>query len=208
MSTSAPVYFGPFVVTSQVFYRSKHSFALINHKPLLPGHVLVCPNRVVPRLKDLDASEVIDLFLSVQKVGKIIEKVFQGESLNIAIQDGKFAGQSVPHVHTHIIPRRHKDLKHSDDIYALIESDAGDLGKIFREQGQSIPSVVSTQLNKELVVEHNSGSMLVTVDDPQDSTEDRPKFPMPLPDELRQPRTVKEMEKEAKLLAKFMEETD
>ena len=47
----------------QVFYKTAHSFALVNLKPLLPGHVLVCPNRVVPRLKDLSAEEVSTIIL-------------------------------------------------------------------------------------------------------------------------------------------------
>ncbi|KAF8416175.1 HIT-like domain-containing protein [Tirmania nivea] len=174
--TNSPIYFGRFVVTPQVFYKTLHSFAIVNLKPLLPGHVLVCSNRVVPRIKDLSEVEVTDLFLTTQKVCKVVEAVYDAQSFNIAIQDGAAAGQSVPHVHTHIIPRRFKDLPNSDDIYALIESEAGDLGKLLPES--QVPDG------------------------------ERAKFPTPLPDELRKPRTVDDMEKEAKMLAKFMTEYD
>lgn len=89
-----PVHFGKFLVTSQVFYRTPHSFGLVNLKPLLPGHVLVCPLRPVPRIKDLTPEEVTDLFLTLQKVARVIERTFKGDALNIAIQDGEAAGQS------------------------------------------------------------------------------------------------------------------
>jgi len=115
----------------QVFHLTPLSFAIVNLKPLLPGHVLVCPRRVVPRLSDLSYDEVVDLFLTVQKVGRMVERVFKASSLNIAMQDGVDAGQSVSHVHTHIIPRKAADLDHrggGDAIYGMLEGDEGDVG--------------------------------------------------------------------------------
>ncbi|KAG0633668.1 HIT-like domain-containing protein [Tuber brumale] len=171
-----PVYFGSFLVTSQVFYSTAHSFALVNLKPLLPGHVLVCSNRVVPRLKDLSADEVTDLFLTVQKVSKVIEKIYKADSLNIAMQDGVAAGQSVPHVHTHIIPRHFQDLPQEDQIYAMLESEDGDLGRNYLE---AQPSAIM-----------NNGA--------------RPKFPTVHPDAERKPRSEETMAEEAKWLAGCM----
>ena len=42
--------------------------------------------RVVPRLADLSPDEITDLFLSVQKVGKVIEKEYGGQGLTISCQ--------------------------------------------------------------------------------------------------------------------------
>lgn len=106
----------------------------MNLKPLLPGHVLVCPVRRVARFNDLTTTEVTDLFVTVQRVSRMVERVFKASALNIAIQDGVDAGQSVPHVHAHIIPRKINDLEKTDDVYRLLESDQGDLGKGFAER--------------------------------------------------------------------------
>ncbi|KAK2759544.1 hypothetical protein FQN54_003023 [Arachnomyces sp. PD_36] len=117
---------------SQIFHVTSMSFALVNIKPLLPGHVLVSPLRNVPRISDLTTAEVTDLFLTVNRVGKMVERVFNASSLNIAIQDGIDAGQSVPHVHTHIIPRKRADLDHrggSDAIYGMLDGEEGDIAK-------------------------------------------------------------------------------
>lgn len=45
------------------------------------------------------------MFQSAQTIGKKIEKFHDAESLTITIQDGPEAGQSVPHVHVHVMPR-------------------------------------------------------------------------------------------------------
>jgi bis(5'-adenosyl)-triphosphatase len=84
--------------------------------------VLVLPRRVVPRLADLNPDEVTDLFLSVQHVGKVLEKAYNAQSLTISIQDGIHAGQSVPHVHVHLIPRKSTDYGgDNDQIYPALE---------------------------------------------------------------------------------------
>ncbi|KAK9451155.1 HIT-like domain-containing protein [Limtongia smithiae] len=127
------IHFGPFVVTKQVFYKSTHSFALVNLKPLLPGHVMVCPFRVVPRIADLTVEEVADLFVTVQRVSSVIADVYKGQSLNIAVQDGPLAGQSVPHVHCHVIPRKLNDLPNVDDVYTLMNSREADIELSFQQ---------------------------------------------------------------------------
>jgi bis(5'-adenosyl)-triphosphatase len=116
--------------------------AFVNLKPLLPGHVLVSPRRVVPRLSDLSQDEISDLFLTVQRVGGMVERVFEASALNIALQDGIDAGQSVPHVHTHIIPRKNQDLESkggNDAIYGMLEGEEGDVGKHLKERDGERP---------------------------------------------------------------------
>ena len=98
------------------------------------------PRRIVPRFNDLSAEEVKDLFLTVQRVSSMVERVFAASSLNIAIQDGADAGQSVPHVHAHIIPRKKDDLEEkggTDAIYGMMESEDADLSKQLQERVRS-----------------------------------------------------------------------
>ncbi|EAW14032.1 HIT family protein [Aspergillus clavatus NRRL 1] len=202
MSTAlkgAQIYFGPFLVTSQVltsfytpsplpklphlprtdrfpppqvFHLTPLSFALVNLKPILPGHVLVSPRRRVPRVSDLTAAETSDLFATVQRVGRVVERVYGGSSLNIAIQDGPEAGQSVAHVHAHIIPRKRADLDHrggTDAVYGMLDGEEGDLRRAFAE-------------------EKERGTKFPAVDN-----------------EARAPRSMEEMEAEAEMLAREME---
>lgn len=125
-----PIYFYKFPVTTQVFHISKYSFALVNLKPIVPGHVLVVPLRKVPRLSDLPDIESIDFFQTVQRVQKFISKIYCADAINFGIQDGVASGQSVPHVHCHIIPRYFKD-GWGDGIYTALETNEGMMKKDF-----------------------------------------------------------------------------
>ncbi|XP_067361435.1 bis(5'-adenosyl)-triphosphatase isoform X2 [Channa argus] len=83
------------IKASAVFLQTELSFALVNRKPVVPGHVLVCPLRSVERFRDLQPDELADLFSTTQKVANLVEKHFNATSLTIAIQDGPEAGQTV-----------------------------------------------------------------------------------------------------------------
>ena len=75
----------------------------------------------------------------------MIERVYGASSLNIAIQDGADAGQSVPHVHAHVIPRKRGDLDHRggmDAVYEMLDGEEGDLRDAFgREERRRFPKV-------------------------------------------------------------------
>ncbi|XP_065264346.1 bis(5'-adenosyl)-triphosphatase [Emys orbicularis] len=83
--------------------------------------VLVCPLRPVERFRDLRPEEVADLFQTTQMVGNVVEKHFCGTSLTISIQDGPEAGQTVKHVHVHVLPRKVGDFSRNDSVYDELE---------------------------------------------------------------------------------------
>lgn len=47
------IYGSTIIPFSQIFLSRKNIFAIVNHKPLFPGHVLICSRRIVPKLSDL-----------------------------------------------------------------------------------------------------------------------------------------------------------
>lgn len=83
--------------------------------------MLVCPRREVKRFAELTTDETSDLWLTAQKVGKQLESYHKASSLTFAIQDGPQAGQTVPHVHIHIIPRKSGDFEKNDEIYDALD---------------------------------------------------------------------------------------
>lgn len=171
---AAPVLFSTIEVTRQVFYREALSYAIVNLKPIVPGHVLVVPTRVVPRLADLSGPELSSLITSVQRVGNVIEKAYGGDALTVACQDGKAAGQSIPHVHFHILPRKFKGdffSQRMDDIYPALEKSEASLPRNFLESRGTL--------------DHQTEPLRVDAD------------------ESRPPRTLEEMEKEATWLKTF-----
>ncbi|KAG5973916.1 hypothetical protein E4U55_000184 [Claviceps digitariae] len=119
----------------QVFLTTPHSFALVNLKPLLPGHILVCPLQPHPRLTDLSPAETADLFSAVQRTQRMLARRYfpdpadvRSGSFTVAVQDGPAAGQTVPHVHVHVIPRLAGDV--GDNPEALYGKMAGEEGNV------------------------------------------------------------------------------
>ncbi|XP_039132664.1 bifunctional bis(5'-adenosyl)-triphosphatase/adenylylsulfatase FHIT [Dioscorea cayenensis subsp. rotundata] len=122
--------FGPYKISgSEVFFRTELSFAFVNLRPVVPGHVLVCPRREVKRFVDLTADETIDLWLTAKKIGDQLESYHRASSLTFTIQDGPQAGQTVPHVHIHILPRKTGDFENNDEIYDAIDKEEKELKK-------------------------------------------------------------------------------
>merc|ERR1712066_685643 len=105
------------IKSNQIFYETEKSFALCNITPVLPGHVLVSPKKIVQRVHELEKEELADLICSVQLVGKVLQDYYDAEALTINCQDGVAAGQTVPHVHFHILPRKFGDFENKGDVY-------------------------------------------------------------------------------------------
>jgi diadenosine tetraphosphate (Ap4A) HIT family hydrolase len=103
--------FGPYTVpAAQVFYSSSKSFAFVNAKPACAGHVIVASRRRVASCSDLGADELGDLWMSAQAVSDIVRRAHKADATTFVLQDGAAAGQSVAHVHIHVVPRIAGDL--------------------------------------------------------------------------------------------------
>ncbi|KAK2440515.1 bifunctional bis(5'-adenosyl)-triphosphatase/adenylylsulfatase FHIT [Trifolium repens] len=117
--------FGPYKIHhTSVFHTTDLSFAFVNLRPAVTGHilfsllhVLICPKREVKRVADLTDDENTELWRIAHKLGRQLESYHNASSLTFCIQDGLHAGQSVPHVHIHILPRKNGDFENNDDIY-------------------------------------------------------------------------------------------
>lgn len=100
------------------------SYASVNLKPITPGHVMVMPKRIVPRVSGLSIEELGDIWYLAQQMGIVLERAYSAKSITFAIQDGKYAGQTIDHVHIHIIPRYPNDFKENDQVYVELEKQA------------------------------------------------------------------------------------
>lgn len=116
------VVFGQYNVSPrEFFFASRLSAALVNQKPLVPGHVLVIPHRRTSRFAELSPDEVADLWAAAQRVGRVMEAQHGATACTYAIQDGRDAGQTVDHVHVHVLPRRRGDFARNDEIYDQLD---------------------------------------------------------------------------------------
>jgi len=73
--------------------------------PSAPGHALIIPKRHVASFFDLYSEERAGILALVNEAKIVADQMFSPEGYNIGINDGLAAGQTVPHVHMHLIPR-------------------------------------------------------------------------------------------------------
>ena len=88
-------------------YDDEHVLAFLDHRPLLPGHVLVVPKTHVATLSDLPEDRVGPFFVVVQRLARAVEAGMQADGSFVAINIR--ISQSVPHLHVHVVPRRKGD---------------------------------------------------------------------------------------------------
>ena len=94
-------------IKSRIIFETKNSLAFLDAFPLSVGHTLVIPKQHNKKIQDLPSEISSDLFSTVVKVIKKIDRL-TGATL-IAIHNGEESGQEIPHVHVHIIPRSKND---------------------------------------------------------------------------------------------------
>ncbi|EEH56920.1 uncharacterized protein MICPUCDRAFT_33505 [Micromonas pusilla CCMP1545] len=121
--------FGPLdIPRSQVFAETPLSYGIVNLKPVVPGHVLVVTRRIIKRFESLTEDELVDVWTLAKKVGSALEKHHGATSLTYAIQDGPSAGQTIPHVHIHVLPRRDGDFENNDEVYDAVDASERAIG--------------------------------------------------------------------------------
>jgi histidine triad (HIT) family protein len=81
--------------------------AFLDTRPVFPGHTLVIPRAHIPTLTDLPAADLPGYFLLVQRVAAAVEAGMGADGTFVAMNNK--ISQSVPHLHTHVVPRRRKD---------------------------------------------------------------------------------------------------
>lgn len=120
-------------------YKDDICVAFMDLNPLNPGHVLVVPKEPIERLTSLDSAAASHLFKVAQKILKAIEgSSLKHEGANIFLSDGKVAGQEVPHVHLHVVPR------FSDDGMTV------SFGKLFRKESREELNRVAAMISNNL----------------------------------------------------------
>jgi len=94
-------------IKARIITETKNSLAFLDAFPVAKGHSLVIPKKHYEKIQDMSSDDNRDVFDLVHKVVKKVNNM-TGSTL-VAIHDGKEAGQEIPHVHIHLIPRSHDD---------------------------------------------------------------------------------------------------
>ncbi|USD63700.1 HIT family protein [Vibrio sp. SCSIO 43140] len=84
--------------------------AVLDRCPITEGHILIISQTHESHLEHLTDDEYNAMFKFAQELGKQLPLCMEGvEDYNLLVNNGKFSGQHIPHVHLHLIPRRRSD---------------------------------------------------------------------------------------------------
>ena len=114
-------------IADAVFARSENFLAVYNIAPIFPGHSLVIPRNHIESIMDLEEEKLTEMMVFSKKVTHLLLRVFKAESFNWSLQDKEAAGQTIAHLHMHIVPRLTGDLPDPGDWYPKIMKNYGEI---------------------------------------------------------------------------------
>ena len=96
---------------AEYFIEGEYSYAKFDGYPVTNGHVLITSKEHVPNFFELSDVVKNDMMKLVSRVKELLDNQFGTSDYNVGINCGYLAGQTIDHVHIHLIPRREGDIE-------------------------------------------------------------------------------------------------
>ena len=96
-------------IPASVVFENESLTVFLDINPLAEGHLLIIPKEHVTQIKDMPPDLSGRMLACVPYLGKALLEVTGASGFNVLINNGREAGQVVPHVHAHLIPRKPLD---------------------------------------------------------------------------------------------------
>jgi diadenosine tetraphosphate (Ap4A) HIT family hydrolase len=90
---------------------SEHAFVVLDLYPVSPGHSLIVSRRHIADVFELTKAEIAEMLRLIRSTRERIDCSHQPAGYNVGVNVGVHAGQTVPHVHIHVIPRYPGDIE-------------------------------------------------------------------------------------------------
>lgn len=87
------------------------AFAIFDKYPVNKGHMLIIPKRHFPDFFSAKAEEISAIYDLLQEAQELLEKKYEPDSYNIGVNINEAAGQTIMHLHVHLIPRYEGDVE-------------------------------------------------------------------------------------------------
>lgn len=114
MNNQKPCPFCQFIsgeIKKPILFQNDSGFVVRDGFPITDGHTLIIPKHHIGSFFEISQQQRQDLFELVDLAKVDLDKQYNPASYNIGINDGEAAGQTIPHLHIHLIPRYHEEGK-------------------------------------------------------------------------------------------------
>ena len=95
---------------ADIILENEYAYARYDKYPVSPGHLLIIPNRHISSIFHATEEEIAALWNLVRDAKDFLDRKYSPDGYNIGINDGVSAGQTVMHLHIHVIPRYSGDM--------------------------------------------------------------------------------------------------
>ena len=96
-------------VPTEKIYEDNKVIAFLDISPVNFGHALIIPKKHAETIMDIEDKELCDAIKIARQISVALVKIVKADGINVSINNKKAAGQLVPHIHIHIIPRFNND---------------------------------------------------------------------------------------------------
>ena len=93
-----------------IIINGEYAYSRLDGFPVSEGHCLVIPKRHVNSIDELSDVELKDLYTVLHQTKILLIETYLPDGFNIGINEGEAAGQTIPHLHIHLIPRYEGDV--------------------------------------------------------------------------------------------------
>lgn len=100
----------PFFDERERLFENSIGFVIYDNYPVSEGHALVIPKRIYPDYFESTLEEIMGLNELIFKTKEFLDKKFSPQGYNIGINCGEASGQTINHLHIHLIPRYLDDV--------------------------------------------------------------------------------------------------
>ncbi len=114
----------------EILYEDDNHLVFFSNQPVTLGHTLVIPRMHVKSLLTLADKEIDKLFELVKRAARTIHKTLKPDGLDIGTNYGRVAGQSIDHLHVHVIPRYKGDF----NFLQIVGKSLSPYGKILKNK--------------------------------------------------------------------------
>lgn len=115
-------------IPSYKVYEDDSFIGILDINPSAKGHVIIIPKNHAANIFELSEKDAKEIFIVAKKIAEAIKKAYQPDGINILQNNGEAAGQTVFHLHVHVIPRYKDDTikiewepKEMEDLEKVLE---------------------------------------------------------------------------------------
>jgi len=92
-------------IAAKIIYENEKAVAVLDADPRAPGHSMILPKSHAENILDLPDEEIKEVFQAVKETTSLLKTKLNPDGFTIGINHGKVSGQTIEHLHIHVIPR-------------------------------------------------------------------------------------------------------